>query len=440
MSKIVEKGMLLQINEHLRINNLLPDYISAYREMFSTETALIKVVNDILINMDGQLITPLIALDLSAAFDTVDHTVLLSVLEKQFGIQGKALDWFCNYLNERKLRVRVGQSFSDEMKLPFSVPQGSCAGPVLFNLYASTLRNFISDNLQGRKGVVSLIGYADDHSYYSYFKPSSTNEEAHCIRMLEDCAKIVGKWMNLNRLQLNSSKTEFIKFGSSTQLQKCIIEGIDIIDTHVNESISIKYLGVHLDNELSFCTHITEKCKTAMFQLHRIRVLRSHLSRKSLELIIHSLVLSQLDYCCTLLYGLPNSSLAKLQRVQNFAAKLIFNKNKFDSATECLKELHWLPIKYRILFRLLCMSYKCVNDQAPNYLSSYFIKKESGYSLRSKGVYVIPRTRTRAFGDRAFSVSGPREWNNLPADLQSCGSFTIFRKKLKTYLFRKAFQ
>ena len=117
-------------------------------------------------------------------------------------------------------------------------------------------------------------------------------------------------------------------FGSSTQLQKGTTDGINIIDTHVNKNISIKYLGVYLDNELSFCKYITEKYKSAMFQLHRIRVLRSHLSRKSLELVIHAFVLSQLGYCCTLLYDLPNSSLAKLQRVQNFAAKLIFNKRK----------------------------------------------------------------------------------------------------------------
>lgn len=115
-----------------------------------------------------------------------------------------------------------------------------------------------------------------------------------------------------------------------------------------------------------------------MFHLHHIRVLRSHLSRKSLELVIHALVLSQLDYCCSLLYGLPNSFLDKLQRVQNFAVKLILNKKKFDSATECLRELHWLPIRYRILFRLLCMSYKCINDQATNYLANYFIKEKNG--------------------------------------------------------------
>lgn len=216
--------------------------------------------------------------------------------------------------------MRVEQSFSEEMKLPSSVPQGSCAGSVLFNLYSSTLHDFINDNLQRREEVLSLIGYGDDHSYYSYFKSSST-------------------WMNVNRMQLNCNKTEYIKFGSSTHLQKCAIDGFDIIDTHVNESTAIKYLGVYLDSGMSFAKYITEKCKTAMFHLHRIRVLRSHLSRKSLELVIHVLILSQLDYCCTLLYGLPNSSLDKLQRVQNFAAKLILNKKKFDSVTECLREL-----------------------------------------------------------------------------------------------------
>ena len=119
-----------------------------------------------------------------------------------------------------------------------------------------------------------------------------------------------------------------------------------------------------MDSNLSFDTHITEKCKKAMYTLHRIRSFRSHLSKKCLLQIVQSLVISQLDYCSSLLYGLPTLSLAKLQRVQNFAAKLILNKSTFDSSTECLKQLHWLPVKYRILFRLLC-SFKCVNGQAP---------------------------------------------------------------------------
>ena len=207
------------------------------------------------------------------------------------------------------------------------------------------------------------------------------------------------------------------------------------------ESSCVKYLGVLLDRELSFHEYIVDKCKKAMFNIYRLRQLRIHLSRKSLEQLVHSLVLSQLDYCSILLYGLPKSSLIKLQRVQNCAAKLILNKRKYDSSTACLKELHWLPIKSRILFRLLCMTYKCINNQGPSYLSSYFIQNNCRYSLRSSSssTFCVPKTNRKTYGDRAFSIAGPREWNNLPNNIRSAGNFHIFKKLLKTDLFKIAF-
>ena len=440
LSKIVEKGMLIQLNDHLSNENLLPDYISAYRESYSTETALIKVTNDILLNIDQQRVTPLVALDLSAAFDTVDHSVLLRVLQNQFGVNGVALDWFRNYLQERKIKVMIDKSFSEELHLPFSVPQGSCAGPVAYNLYASTLKDYIATNTCDKERQVSILGYADDHAYYDSFKANRPNDEAHCVTALEDCAKTISNWMNENRLKLNNSKTEYIKFASKSQLKKCVTKGININDVYIQESNGMKYLGVWLDAELSFDKHISEKCRIAMYNLHRLRVLRSYLDRKSLEQLVHSLVISQLDYCSTLFYGIPKSSVKKLQRVQNFAAKLILNRRKYDSATECLKELHWLPFNSRILFRLLCMSYKCVNGLAPNYLTTFFNVKKTKYALRSTTTYHVPPTQRKSFGDRAFSVGGPKEWNNLPPEIKTSSNFCTFKKKLKTHLFRNAFQ
>ena len=177
-----------------------------------------------------------------------------------------------------------------------------------------------------------------------------------------------------------------------------------------------------------------------MYTLFRIRQLRSHLDRKSVEQLVHSLVISQLGYCCTILYRLPKTATYNLQRVQNFAAKIILQKTKNNSALSCLRELHWLPIESRILFRLLCMSFKCVHDRAPKYLMDMFTKVDCNYSLRSGGLYKIPRTHRKTLGDRSFSVAGPREWNNLPLDIRSCQTFPTFKSKLKTHLFRLAFK
>jgi hypothetical protein len=441
VSKVVERGMLAQLNDHLTEQGLLPGYISAYRESYSTETALIKVVNDLLINIDHQKVTPLIALDLSAAFDTVDHGVLLEVLHNQFGICDTALEWFRSYLNDRTIKVQIQESFSAELELPFSVPQGSCAGPVAYNLYASTLQNYIHTHLPDELGDVSILGYADDHACYIPFKAGKVEEEKCSVGTLEQCAKIIAVWMNENRLKLNTSKTEYIKFGNQCQIKKCSVYGIDINGDHITESQSIKYLGVLLDEGLNFKKHINSKCQTAMYNLFRLKSIRSYLSRKSMEQLVQSLVVSHIDYCSTLLYGLPKTTLAKLQRVQSFAAKLILNKRKYDSVTQCLLQLHWLPVEYRILFRLLCMCYKCVNGQAPDYLCCYFKRKETLRSLRSaqNDLYVVPRTKTKSFGDRAFSVSGPKEWNRLPAEIKDCDNLVLFKKQLKTYLFQKAF-
>ena len=139
LSKIHEKCALLQFNNHCTVNNLLLDYQLAYREHFSCETALVKLMDDILWNMEAQEITAVVAIDLYVAFDTVDHDVLLDVLNNRFGLDGNNQDWIDSYLRCRKFKVSIGQSYSEEIDVKFSVLQGSIFGPVLYSTYASTL-------------------------------------------------------------------------------------------------------------------------------------------------------------------------------------------------------------------------------------------------------------------------------------------------------------
>ena len=154
MSKLIERCMLKQLNRHNEPYQLMPSYQSAYQQHHSCKTSLLKLTNDILWSMEDQNITAVLALDLSAAFDTVDHDVLLQVLKNQYGIDGKVLDWYDSYLHPRSYMVRVKGSKCTLQPLEFSVPQGSCGGPVL---YASTLRLVVSPPL-------NLNGFTDDHS------------------------------------------------------------------------------------------------------------------------------------------------------------------------------------------------------------------------------------------------------------------------------------
>ena len=157
ISKVIEKCMLLQVSQHCNDYKLQPDYQSAYRPDYSCETVILKLSNNILWGMEKQHVTSLTAMDLSAAFDTVNLDILLEILNHKYGITGKALKWFNSYLRPRSFKVIIDNIYSEEKDLTVSVPQGSCAGAAIFNLYCSPLESIVPDDLQ-------LNGFADDHS------------------------------------------------------------------------------------------------------------------------------------------------------------------------------------------------------------------------------------------------------------------------------------
>ena len=165
----------------------------------------------------------------------------------------------------------------------------------------------------------------------------------------------VKEWMDCNRLKMNSTKTDFILFGNKKQLQKCETKSINVAGEIVNKTPKIKYLGVELDECLSMKSHIANKCRVAMFNIQRIKMIRPSLSTETCKTLVQGLVISHLDYANATLAGLPSYLIGKVQKVQNVAAKLILNKKKFDSSTECMKESHWLPIRARIAFKVLML-------------------------------------------------------------------------------------
>ena len=203
LPKLLEKCALSQFMHHCETYNLLPDYQSAYQKGYSCETYNLKLANDILCNMEIQQVTPTILLDLSAAFDTVDHDLLLQILENDFRIKGTALDWYKYDLYPRDYRVYVGRNYSEPKDIFFSVPQGSASGANIFSAYCSSLYKVLE------KGV-NIQGFADDHSIRSAFKGGNNHEEITSIKSLQDSFDNITDWMNQMKLKLNTSKTEFI--------------------------------------------------------------------------------------------------------------------------------------------------------------------------------------------------------------------------------------
>ena len=189
ISKLTERAVFNQIYDHLVRSGLYPQLQSAYRRYHSTETALVKVTNDILLNMNSQRVTLLVLLDLSAAFDTVDHAILLKRLTTDFGIGGKALEWFSSYLSGRSQRVLFEGATSDSFDLRFGVPQGSCLGPLLFVVYASKLFEIVQDHLP------NAHCFADDTQLYLSFDPNGPMDQAMALEAMERCISDLRKWM-----------------------------------------------------------------------------------------------------------------------------------------------------------------------------------------------------------------------------------------------------
>ena len=214
------------------------------------------------------------------------------------------------------MKVCINSAYSSDRDLGFFVPQGSCAGPVLYNIYAGTLGQRVD------QCPSTILGYADDHSVYDFFKAGNIEAEMNTVHELEACLDIVCDWMRENRLKMNDSKTEVIYFGNQVQLDKCVTDSLNVGDETVQGSDSIKYLGVTLDCNLSLYAHITNKCKVACFNMYRIRKIRRHLSLDSCKVLMQSLVISHLDYANGIYIGLPQRSIDLMQRVQNMAAKV----------------------------------------------------------------------------------------------------------------------
>ena len=233
----MERAVYNQTKEYLVRSELYPTLPSAYGAGHSTETALLKVHNDILLNMDHQRVTLLVLLDLSSAYDTVNHEVLLRRLEVTFGIADPALQWFRSSLAGRSQRVLPNGTLSENFSLPHGVPQRSCLGPLLFTIYSSKLFEAVKRHLP------DVHAYADDNRLYISFNPGFSASELEAVTALQYYILEMKTWMTADKFMLINDKTELIVIGTRAQLDK----------TSITESAvcNVRNLGTSFDNHLS---------------------------------------------------------------------------------------------------------------------------------------------------------------------------------------------
>ena len=254
---------------------------------------------------------------------------------------------------------------------------------------------------------------------------------------LQDCITAIKTWMVHNKLQLNNEKTEFFIASSPHNCKYITNCYITIGGSKIVPSDSVRNLGAYFDTNMSMSNHVTSMSRAITFHLRNISRIRKYIDENTCHHIIRSLVLSRLDYCNGLLSSIPRTHVIRLQRLQNWAARIVFNVSRIHDANPLRSSLHWLPVQQRIVFKLLLFVYKILNNISPNYLNDCIQLYQPNRPLRSSNDYLrltYPKTHLQA-GDRSFSVSASREWNKLPINIRQSSSISIFKKSVKTHLF-----
>ncbi|KAM9441590.1 uncharacterized protein ACWYII_013974 [Salvelinus alpinus] len=302
--------------------------------------------------------------NLSAAFDTVNHQILLSTLS-ELGISGAAHAWIASYLTGRSYQV---------------------------------------------------------------------------VNRISACLADISVWMTDHHLKLNLGKTELLFLpGKDCPFHDL---AITVDNSIVSSSQSAKNLGVILDNTLSFSTNIKAVTRSCRFMLYNIRRVRPCLTQEAAQVLIQALVISRLDYCNSLLAGLPACAIKPLQLIQNAAARLVFNFPKFSHVTPLLRSLHWLPVEARIRYKTMVLAYGAVRGTAPPYLQALIRPYTQTRALRSSTSGLLASLPLRKYSSRSaqsklFAALAPQWWNKLPHDARSAESITTFRRHLKPHLFKE---
>ena len=249
---------------------------------------------------------------------------------------------------------------------------------------------------------------------------------------VERCVEEIDLWMCKNLLKLNQDKTELVVISSKFR-NRPNLEYVRVGDEFIAPNLSVRNLGVIMDNCFCMEQHVKKICSEANYHLRNISKIRKYLTQDSAQILIHAFISSKLDYCNSLLYGIPKYLVCRLQRVQNTAARIVTLTRKYDSITPIMFKLHWLPVHSRIIFKLLLLVYKALNGKAPSYISSLLSHRKCSRSLRSSGqeLLTVPLAKLKTHGDRAFSIAAPRQWNNLFLSIRKSPPIAIFKRHLK---------
>ena len=401
---------------------MISSHQSGFRSLHSTVTALLEATDNWAYNIDHGNVNAVVFLDLKKAFDTVDHGILLSKLNK-YGVSGTAFERFQSYLFSRKQCCFVNGSLSENRPLACGIPQGTILGPLLFLIYINDLPNCLQYS-QPRM-------YADDTNL-----PFASNSINNIEIKLNDDLVRVNEWLIANKLTLNSSKTEFMLIRSRQRLSTFqTVPSLSIGDNLINQVKYTKSLGVFLDCNLSWNIHIDKLCKKIASGIGALKRIRRFVPYYTLLSIYKSLLQPHFDYCSVVWGNCSKTLSSKLQKLQNRAARILTYSSFDANADTLIEKLGWKKLNSQRQMHKAIMVYKSLNGLAPQYLRDKFVHRNniSNYSLRdTENKLAIPLPRTN-YMKNSFSYPGAVLWNSLPAEMRQADDLSSFRLDCKNY-------
>ena len=417
-----------QLSEYLKSKNLIYDLQSGFRPGFSTDTTLTYLTDYIRKEMDRGSLTGMVMLDLQKAFDTVDHSILLSKLTA-IGLDPTSVSWLESYLSDRSQSVDVGGTRSDPKPISCGVPQGSILGPLLFLIYVNDMQASVK---------CKLLLYTDDSALLV-----SGENVSEIQKVLSQELKSVCEWLVDNKLSIHLGKTETISFGSSRKLSRTEELKVTCNRVSITPKTSVGYLGAEIDQNVSGEAIASKVLSKVNGRLKFLIRKSKFLDLKTRISVVNAIIQCHFDYACSSWFsGLSASTKSKLQICQNKLIRFVLDLSpRTHIGWEHFQMTGWLPIEYRVHQLKLGHMFKIFNKEAPSYQLENFrlVKEHHAYITRSSvHNFILPGVNSA--GRNSFYYTGAKLWNSLPGELMSITTLPHFKQCVKLHLLDKVRQ
>ena len=417
LSKLFEKIIQSQISTY--IEKFLSPYLCGYRKGYNVQHALIALIENWRISLDKGGYGGAILMDLSKAFDTLNHDLLIAKLYA-YGFDKTSLKLIKSYLTNRWQRTKINNSYSSWTEIIHGVPQGSILGPMLFNIYLNDLLFLTLDS--------SLCNYADDNTLYA-----CDMSLKNLIDKLESSASSVLNWFKYNYMKPNDSKCHLLVSGNKEEVIVAKIGKAFIVESH-----EVKLLGTTIDRELNFKSHMTSVCKKAGNKINALARLCKILSLQRRRILMNAFFMSQFSFSPLLFMFCDRTMNNKINSLHYRVLKIVYMDN-FSSFDELLRIDKSVRVHHRNIQFLAIEMFKVKLDIAPRFMADIFrIRSISENTIPGKlrnpsEFYKFENPRSVRYGTETLRFLGPKIWNILPNDIKDAQTLDVFKNKIKSW-------